>query len=810
MSGSKGDLLLGGVVDPATGERTGELLVQKAHHLTTHGVIVGMTGSGKTGLGVILLEEALLSGIPVLVLDPKGDMGNLLLTFPEFRGEDFRPWVDPAEARRKEMEVDALAASTADAWKKGLASWDLGADRLRSLRGAAEFTIYTPGSSSGVPLNLLGSLRAPGDDADMESVREEIEGFVSSLLTIADIDADPLSSPEHILLSNIIEHAWGEGRDLELADLIRFVQDPPLRKLGVFSLEDFYPEKERRTLAVRLNALMASPSFASWLQGRPLDMETLVRGAHGGPAASIVYLAHLSDAERQFVVTLLLTRLVTWMRQQPGTSDLRLLVYMDEMFGFAPPTAQPPSKKPILTLFKQARAHGVGMVVSTQNPVDLDYKVISNAGTWMLGRLQTERDKARVLEGLRSASGAVDLEAVDDLLSGLGKRQFVLRTTRSPEPTVFTTRWAMSYLRGGLTREEVARLMEERKAAEAQGANEPGGSGRSSGDGPSEGGEAVSGPAGRGAPELADDESPVPPDVPSSVPVRVLDPAAPWAARVGAVAGGTRLEPAVVARLRLVFDDRHAAVDHTEEWEAVFHPLGARFDVDDGITVDYDARDLKEDAPDGARFVLGEAALSERSWWKGVESDIKERAYRERRVTIFRNRELKLYSRPGEERDAFLDRCRRAASDAADEEAAKLKDRFEGRADRLRDAVADAERRVRELEVDLSTRKQQELVAGAGQVLSMFLRGRARASALSGAASRRSMTRRTEERLRSAQAKEEEREDELRELEDELVDELRDIVSEWADKAAAVEEMEIGLEKSDISVDEVGLLWIPR
>ncbi|MDX1632910.1 MAG: DUF87 domain-containing protein, partial [Thermoanaerobaculia bacterium] len=447
-------LYLGGTVDPETGERTGSALVRPSHHLTTHGVVVGMTGSGKTGLGIVLLEELLLSGIPALILDPKGDMGNLLLNFPELRAEDFLPWMDPAEARRRELEVRELARQTAERWKTGLATWEIGPDRMRRLREAAETTIYTPGSKAGVPLDLVGSLRAPNLDWEThgETLRDEIEGFVSSLLTMADLGADPLSDPEHILLSNVIEHVWRKGRDLDLPSLIGLVQDPPLRKLGVFPVDDFIPEKDRRRLAMRLNALVASPTFTAWLEGEPLEISSLLRAPDGRPRASIVYLAHLSDPERQFVVTLLLTRLVTWMRQQPGTSDLRALVYMDEMFGFAPPTAEPPSKKPILTIFKQARAHGLGMVVATQNPVDLDYKTMANAGTWMIGRLQTERDKARILEGLRSATGVADPEALAERIGGLRKREFLLRTTRDPEPVLFTSRWAISYLRGALTR----------------------------------------------------------------------------------------------------------------------------------------------------------------------------------------------------------------------------------------------------------------------------------------------------------------------------------------------------------------------
>ena len=339
-----GDFYMGGVLERESGERTAEPLILPSHHLTTHGVILGMTGSGKTGLGVVLLEEALLSGIPTLVLDPKGDMGNLLLGFPGLTPSEFQPWVDPAEARREGIGVDELAARTADSWKEGLASWGIGPERIKALREAADFNIYTPGSSAGVPLSLIGSLRAPKLDWEIhrETLRDEIEGFVSGLLEMAGVSADPISDPEHILLSNLIEHAWTRGRDLDLPGLIGMVMNPPIRKLGVFVLDEFFPEKKRSQMAMRLNGLVASNSFSSWVEGRPLDVESLLWSDGGRPTASIMHLAHLSDSERQFVVTLLLSQVITWMRQQPGTSELRALIYMDEMFGFAPPHGRTP------------------------------------------------------------------------------------------------------------------------------------------------------------------------------------------------------------------------------------------------------------------------------------------------------------------------------------------------------------------------------------------------------------------------------------------------------------------------------------
>ena len=505
MSGD--DLRLGRRLDPSTREPTDAHVEIASRELTTHAVIVGMTGSGKTGLGVVLLEESLLTAVPALILDPKGDMTNLALTFPDLRPSDFLPWVDEGEARREGLTPEELAERTARAWREGLERSGIGTERLAALRDGVDVRVHTPGSTAAIPLNLLGDLRAPAGSGDQawETLREEVEGLVSGLLVLAGLDTDPLTSREHILLSALVEHSWREGRDLDLATLITQVQSPPLRRLGVFETDAFFPPADRTGLAMRLNGLIASPSFAPWLQGEPLDVDRMLRAGDGRPRASIVYLAHLSDRERQFVVTLLLSKLVTWMRRQAGTSDLRALLYVDELFGFAPPSAEPPSKRRLLTLFKQARAHGLGVVVATQNPMDLDYRIMSNAGTWMVGRLQTERDKARVLDALRSATGGVDVKAWDAHIGALGKRQFLLRTAGSDRPLLFTTRWAMSYLRGPLTRPELQRLEGATAATEA--ATPPPGS----------------------AASLADDESPLPPTTAAGVAVRYLDAATPWA-----------------------------------------------------------------------------------------------------------------------------------------------------------------------------------------------------------------------------------------------------------------------------------------
>ena len=458
-----GAFFLGSPLGP-DGERSGEALLYDAKDLTTHAVCVGMTGSGKTGLCVTLLEEAALDGIPAIAIDPKGDLGNLMLTFPGLSPKEFRPWIDEAQAGRNGRTPDEEAEATATLWKEGLADWGQGPSRIKAFRNAVDMAIYTPGSSAGRPLRVLKSLAAPPaalkDDAD--AMRDRIQATVSGLLALLGIDPDPIKSREHILISTVVDRAWAAGRDLDLANLIREIQSPPFDRVGVFDLETFFPAEDRLGLAMTLNNLLASPGFASWMEGEPLDIQRLLYTEEGKPRLSILSIAHLSESERMFFVTLLLNEMVAWMRTQAGTQSLRALLYMDEVFGYFPPTANPPSKKPMLTLLKQARAYGVGCVLATQNPVDLDYKGLSNTGTWLLGRLQTERDKARVIEGLEGASattGAVfDKGLVERQLAGLGSRQFMLNNVHEDGPVLFQTRWALSYLRGPLTRDQIARL----------------------------------------------------------------------------------------------------------------------------------------------------------------------------------------------------------------------------------------------------------------------------------------------------------------------------------------------------------------
>lgn len=457
-----GAFYIGREFDLPSRERRDGLVLVDSKDFTTHAVIIGMTGSGKTGLGIGLLEEAAIDHIPVIAIDPKGDLGNIALTFPQLRGEDFAPWVDAQQATTAGKTVTEFADGMAARWEKGLKEWGQDGVRIQRLRDAAEVTLYTPGSTSGRPISLLKGFAAPPaivrDDA--ETFAERIATTATGLLALLGIDADPISSREHVLLSNLFSHVWSNGQDLDLASLIGAIQSPPFSQIGVMPVDTVFPAKDRTALAMRLNNLLASPGFQAWMQGDALDAGRLLFTPAGKPRVSVLSIAHLNDAERMFFVTMLLADLIAWMRQQPGTGSLRALLYIDELFGYMPPVANPPSKQLLLTLLKQARAFGLGVVLSTQNPVDLDYKGLSNTGLWFIGRLQTERDQARVMDGLAGASGDApfDRGAMERTISSLGKRVFLMHSVHENEPAIFETRWAMSYLAGPMTREQIRRL----------------------------------------------------------------------------------------------------------------------------------------------------------------------------------------------------------------------------------------------------------------------------------------------------------------------------------------------------------------
>jgi hypothetical protein len=791
------ELFLGGNVDPATHERTGDEVRIDTDNFTTHGVIVGMTGSGKTGLGVVLIEEVLAAGLPTLLIDPKGDLTNLCLTFPGLSAAEFRPWIDEAQAGAAGVSPDEFAQQQSELWTKGLLGWGFTTQNIANLRNTTDFTIYTPGSQAGVPVNIVGSLQVPDDMTDAEIVGDEIEGYVSGLLGLVGIQADPLSSREHILLSNLIHHSWSAGKALDLPTLVGLVGNPPIRKLGVFDLDQFFPPDDRMKLAMQLNGLLASPSFAAWALGPPMDIQSMLYTPDGKPRCAIVTTAHLSDEERQFVTSLMLSKLVTWMRRQSGTTDLRAMLYMDEVAGYLPPTQNPPTKKPIMTLMKQARAFGVGVVLSTQNPVDIDYKALSNAGTWMIGRLQTDRDKQRLLDGLSTASGGVDIGEVDDTISGLGKREFVLRRAGKDTTEVFTTRWAMSYLRGPMTRDQISELMANDRADVAAAASAPAG---------------TTGPSATSSDDLGDDETTVMPEVADGTPVRWVDPAAPWLGEAGGDPHGTRLEAALIARVLLRYDETKAELVHDEEYECVITPLGETIDVTRAIAVDYDDRDLRPDPPASAVYRMAAAKLGTKTLYSGVERDLKDHLVRSRAIDVPVNDALKLYGRPGETIDAFGLRCARAADERADTEIAALRDKYEIKVTKLRDQIEAAEDRVDVLEEEANSKRNSELLSTAGSILGGLLGGKSRGGLLGKlgtAAGRRGSTRAGKERVDAAENKVERLQESLQNLEADLAEEVTEIDTRWTDAAKNITTMAIALEKTDINVSQLVLAWLP-
>jgi hypothetical protein len=825
------ELRLGAIVDAATHERTVDPAGVPTDELTTHGVIVGMTGSGKTGLGVVLIEECLAAGVPALLIDPKGDLTNLALTFPNLAPEEFQPWVNEGDASKAGQSVPEFAAAQSETWTKGLAGWGLGAESVRSLHEGVEVTIYTPGAPHGVGLNIIGTLDVPADMSDPQAVQEEIDAYVSSLLNLVDIEADPLSSREHILLSTIINDAWTHGRALDLATLVASVQQPPVRKIGVLELDSYYPADDRMKLAMKLNGLLASPAFASWLVGERIDIASMLRTPDGRPRCAVVSIAHLDDEQRQSAVSVVLAKLISWMRRQSGTSDLRTLLYMDEVAGYLPPNGNPPTKPPIMLLLKQARAFGVGVVLSTQNPVDVDYKALSNAGTWMIGRLQTEQDKARLVDGLTSAAGSVDPSAVGDTISGLGKREFVMKRASKDTVSVFTTRWAMSYLRGPLTREQITSLKVSAAPA-APAAVAP------AADAPAAPAVAAAPPAPPAAPEvpvaptapapptaaaappapaapaptapapsapvaptsaLAADETPVQPKVADGVPVHYLDPAASWAASVGSVPGH-RLTAGAIARVLLRFDDAKAGIVLDQEYEAILTPLSPFPAAEQFRAVDYDDRDLLPTPPPGAVYRLPPTEVGAKTWWTTLQRDLADNLQRSMTVDVPTNPELKLYGRIGEGAQDFAARCQAAAADAADKEIAALQSKYQTK-------LAAAQRKIDTANNTLERQREARTSAIGSDAMGMLggLFG-GRKTSMTAAAKRASAA---SDKVGAAEDKVEELQAVYADLQAELDAEMSGIRADWDTRAAAVSQMSITLAKSDVKVSAIGLVWIP-
>lgn len=789
-----GVFYLGKGYDLAAKKPTDDLVLYDAKDLTTHAVCVGMTGSGKTGLCLALLEEAGIDNIPAIIIDPKGDLSNLLLTFPQLRPEDFEPWIDPAEATAKGTTTAQLAAKTAEQWKQGLTASQQDGARIQRFRDAVDIAIYTPGSNAGLPLTVLRSFDAPPQTTrdNNEAMREAVSAAASGLLGLLGIDADPLKSREHILLSNILDRAWRDGKSLDMEALIRLIQSPRFDKVGVMDLESFFPAKERFELAMQLNNLLASPGFSAWMEGEPLDVQRLLHTPQGKPRLSILSIAHLSDAERMFFVTILLSEVISWMRAQPGTSSLRAILYMDEVLGYFPPSKNPPSKGPMLTLLKQARAFGLGVVLATQNPVDLDYKGLANCGTWFLGRLQTERDKLRVLEGLEGASAAAgstfDRAEMDRILSGLGNRVFLMNNVHEDQPVVFQSRFALSFLRGPLTREQISRLMADRKTP-ARGARE---------------GEAPAGPnPSRSASEGKASSRPVlPPEITERFVARRES------------GSGVLYRPGLLGQAKMHFAQAAAGVDHWQD-------ISLLLPVADGVPAETWAKaepiveelDFESQPESAAQFAGLPAELSRPKRYIEMGSALKDYLYRQQKLKLWKCTELKQTSTPTESEAEFRVRLSQQAREARDAAVEELRQKFAPKIAALQERIRKAQAKA-EKEKSEATERTWSAAASIGASIlgAIFSRKRISSANLSRAAtSMRQASRIARDRQDVSVANEsvEALSQQKADLEADLTAQTEKIQSDLSPDKLPLQELVVQPKKSEITVQAVKLVWMP-
>ncbi len=699
-----GVFYLGRPYDLAAKQAKPGWLLYDSKDLVTHAVCVGMTGSGKTGLCLSLLEEAAIDNIPAIIIDPKGDLGNLMLTFPSLQGKDFQPWVNEDDARKKGLSAADYAQAQAELWAKGLAGWQQDGARIQRFRDAVDIAIYTPGSSAGLPVSILKSFSAPAADVlnDPELLRERISTTVTSLLGLLGIEADPIQSREHILLSTILDQTWKQGKDLDLAALIQAIQSPPVSKIGVMDVDSFFPSKDRFALAMKLNNLLAAPGFQAWLEGEALDIQSLLYTSTGKPRLAIFSIAHLNDAERMFFVTLLLSQMVGWMRGQSGTTSLRALLYMDEIFGYFPPVSNPPSKLPLMTLLKQARAFGLGVVLATQNPVDLDYKGLANTGTWFIGRLQTERDKARVLEGLEGASTSsgkkFDRGRMEQTLAGLGNRIFLMNNVHEDEPTVFETRWCLSYLRGPLTRTQIKQLMDPVRRETLS----------------------VKGEMPGGHPALTPQSSTLasrpmlPPDIPQHfVPLR------------GSKPDGSELvyAPMLLGSSQIRFSDSKSGVDTTQDATALAPIIEGpvAVDWDKATATDLAVGDLESSPEDGAQFLPLPASAGKAKNYTDWNKDFGGWLFRTQKVELFKSPSSKDVSKPGESERDFRVRLQQTGREQRDRGADALRQKYASKIATLQDRIRRAELAKEKQQAESRSSQVQAAISVGASILGAFM-----------------------------------------------------------------------------------------
>ena len=786
-----GQFYLGRELDAETRE-PGELFLYDSKDLVTHGVVLGMTGSGKTGLCLAVLEEAAMDDIPALVIDPKGDIANLLLMFPDLDAASFRPWVQEEDAAKKGLTVEEHAGRVAETWRKGLEASGQDAGRIRRLLEKTDINIFTPGSRAGIPLNILGSLEAPPFEVmdDPELLGERIDSTVRSLLALAGVEGDPMQSPEAVLLGAIFQDAWARGLALSLESLIRHIQQPAFDKVGVIDLETFSPAKARQALALRFNNLLASPGFATWLEGPPLDVGALMHTPAGKPRISIVSIAHLGEPERMFVVSLLLNQTLAWMRSRSGTTTLRALLYMDEIFGYLPPSANPPSKRPMMTLLKQARAYGLGCLLATQNPVDLDYKALSNTGTWFLGRLQTERDKLRVLDGLQAAAAGsgqgFDRATLDRLLSGLGNRVFLMNNVHESRPVLFSVRWVMSYLTGPLTRTQIKGLMDPKRGAFAAGG-------------------AVARPAaGTGVPAAFTEAAPVRPVVGAG--------GEEWFVPVAGAGTGLTYRPHVLRQGRVRFVSAKAGLDQAREvrevhpvlaggvdWEAAVEGLPARIEAGGGPA-------------EGAGFAELPGYAMNAAFVRKVSKDFADALYQNERAEVFFCPALKAWSRAGESEAEFRARLVHQAHEARDAAILKIREALEKKSSVLLGRMRGAEGQLAKRKAAANASKMQAGISVLAGILGgVFGRKVGVGTLTRGSASigKATTAYKQSQDVSESAARVEQMAAELERLRGEHEREIESIRAAHAADALVIEAERVAPRRSDVQVVGVVLVWLP-